>query len=421
MSTRTRFVRPWRGRTRERLSSPRGLVIVLLALVVAIPFGVLGVVAAPGPDAPSPAQGHAEVIAHGVVPLPSPQGAWRIESVSVPLPDKAQAATWPLGFALASKNAILLVDQATGDKTRLAAGEASLVRDQTSQTRSSLGTSAATYFALALQSASSSQPIASGSKLVFESDAFAVPQGDHDLDLVRDVLSKNTTGHIADQGAPVLVLATAGSLDVKSSANTTTHTLKSGEAQLLSGSLTITPAGSAGATYVAAVIGPEVKTPTTPTPTATPLPNGTAQATVMVCPAGYDAASASRESLKSDCDQPLEGVTIHYRTSGDNLPKATDSNGQAVFGDLLPNTIDLVEDVPSGYELTRVVCSFTYPAQPDGTPAASGDVDGTPDQGGLIGHDFRQAENLTCTFYDLPLPPASPTATATTAASPSAV
>jgi hypothetical protein len=127
-------------------------------------------------------------------------------------------------------------------------------------------------------------------------------------------------------------------------------------------------------------------------------------------------ANASDQTLQSDCTQPLQGVTVHYRTSGASLTQATNASGRVGFFDLLPNTIDLVEDTPDGYQLVKVVCSFTYPAQPDGTPAASGNADGDPGQGGLIGHNLLQGENLTCTFYNLTLAP--PTLTPTPIASP---
>jgi hypothetical protein len=408
MSTRARRVRALVRRTANSHPVPRELVVVLLALAVALPFGVLATLAATGPNGPSPAQGHAEVIAQGVAPLPQSRASWRIESVSAPLPDKAQSQTWPLGFVLADDGAILVTDRATGDETRLADGEASFVRDPTEQTRASLGTAAATYFDLALLPAGSEQPIASGIKLVFQSDPFTAPTGNRDLDLVRDVLAPNETGKLAEQGSPTLLLVTAGSLDVKTPAEATPVALKTGEARLFTGSLTLSPRGNAHATYVAAVVGPEVKT--SATTTATPAaPTGTALAAVMACPAGYDASGKSSDTLASDCSQPLQGVTIHYRTSGADLNKASDGNGQAAFVDLLPNQIDFVEDVPNGYQLARVVCSFTFPAQTDGTPAGSGNVEGSPDQGGLIGHDFREGEKLSCSFYNPALPAASPT------------
>jgi hypothetical protein len=419
MSTGTGSVRPPTGRTSRRFGTARSLSGTLLALVVALSLGVLGTFAATGPDGPSPAQGHAEVIAQGVVPLPSPRASWRIESVSAPLPDQAASQSWPLGFVLADNGAILVSDHATGHLSRLADGEASFVRNQTTQTRTSLGSTAATYDELALLPAGTEKAVTDGSKLVFQSDAFSVPQGDHDLDLVRDVLAPGESGKLADQGTPVLVLATNGSLTVKTSADAVARTLAAGKAGLFTGSLTISASGNAHATYIAAVIGPEVKLPVTPTATAAP-PTGTTEATVLACPEGYDASGQSPDTLASDCTQPLQGVTVHYRTSGADLPKTTDGNGRAGFVDLLPNTIDLVEDVPSGYQLARVACTFTYPAQSDGTPAGSGNVEGSPDQGGLIGHDFREGEKLTCALYNLPASIASPTAEPTQSASPTA-
>jgi hypothetical protein len=402
---------------------PRRFFPYLFSLLVILPVGTLAVLAATGPNAPSPAQGHAEVIAHGVVPLPPGQASWRVESASAALPDKAGALKRSLGFVLADKDAILLTDAATGNKTRLAAGEAMLVREQTVQTRSSLGTSPTTYYALELLPADAPTDPAADSRLVFASSGFATPLGDHDLDLVRDVLKPDETGRLADPGTPILVLVTSGTARITPSTSTETTTLESGEAALLSGALTITPTGNANMTYVAAVIGPEITTPTvtpttpTPIPTVTP-PNGTADAVVLACPVGEDLAAASDQMLHNDCTRPLQGVTVHYRTSGTDLAQATNANGRAGFFDLLPNTIDFVEDIPHGYQLVRVVCSFSYPAQTDGTPAGSGTADGDPGRGGLIAHDFRQGENLTCAFYNLTLPTPTPTLTPTPRPSP---
>jgi hypothetical protein len=247
--------------------------------VVAIP-----VIAASSATSPSPAQGHAEVIAQGAVKLPKGQAAWRVEAYPAFLPGAAPMLKRPLSFLVADKDPILVTEGKSGDMTRLAGGEGLLVRGGVEQMRQSLREVETPYYALELVPPDQLDDIGAGT-LVLASDAFDAPTGYLDLDLVRDFVTKGETSKIADQGRPVLVLVTDGEVEAKTG-NSAPIDIKSGEAHLLTGDIAITGKGDGKATFVAAIIGPKIPNAAVkPTPPA-PLPTATNAATVA--PAGGD-------------------------------------------------------------------------------------------------------------------------------------
>ena len=72
-----------------------GMVLALLLLILA-PFVTLAQSPATSrPNDPSPAQGHAQVIAHGVAPLPRGNLVWRLRLDRAPLPNRAEAQVRP--------------------------------------------------------------------------------------------------------------------------------------------------------------------------------------------------------------------------------------------------------------------------------------------------------------------------------------
>jgi hypothetical protein len=264
----------WR-RQRVRAGSLLGTLIVLSLLLIG-PGGALALLQT-AVDGPSPAQGHAQVIANGVAGMPADQIAWRVVVDSAENLDTAQPLSRPLGFALADQNAIVINDITFGTQNRLAAGEASFVQDNQTQQRASLTDSAVPYYGITLVPAENASQ-ASDADLVFGGDGFAAPSGNRDIDLVRDVLAKDGQTTISDSGFPVLVLATAGTISIQSGGEPAT--LQAGEASQLSGDLQITGVGNESA-FVAAVIGPEVPPP--------PRFTGTISLGVFQCPAGVTA------------------------------------------------------------------------------------------------------------------------------------
>lgn len=242
--------------------SRRGLLGALLPAAAAVRSRpVLGA-------ADSPVSGHAEVIAQGTAQVAG-QLVWRVTRHAGP----ASQTTQSLGFLLAAGGALLLTD-ATAGRTLLADGAAAFTPDGAKQTIARHG-GAGVGWRIAL--AAAGQTAVAG-ELIFASDPFTAPSGARALELTRDVLGRKETGHLPDSGQPALVLATSGALRVQADQGKT-RTLNAGEADVFSGALVFT-AGSKGAVYVAAVIGPDLDAAiATPTPATTQPPQPPAQPT----------------------------------------------------------------------------------------------------------------------------------------------
>src|SRR3954469_17445895 len=76
------------------------------------------------PDDPSPATRHAQVIAHGVAPMPADEIGWRVTVDRAVPPTRADAEEHPAGFIVADKGVVALVDQHGARPARIAPGEA---------------------------------------------------------------------------------------------------------------------------------------------------------------------------------------------------------------------------------------------------------------------------------------------------------
>ncbi len=279
--------------------APR-VVALVLAAVVLLGSGAAGLaVRLISITDSSPATGSARVIAQGIAPLLGEEVVWRAVVYRARPRAEALTATRPLGFLVASGGPLLLSnddpDTEEEDLTpeaRLAPGEALLVRDGTEQQRASVTDENTEYIALELVRAAEASDIGSG-ELLFVSAPFTVgsTDTDHDLDLVSAVLGDGDTTTIPDVGQSVAILATDGAIDVIPSGGRR-RTLQPGEGDVFSGELEVRPstggtgvaAGNAkrliatqaapngGATFVAAVVGPEIPPEDAPVPTETASP-----------------------------------------------------------------------------------------------------------------------------------------------------
>ncbi len=121
------------------------VLVAILALVVPI---VVAAAQQNGLDAPSPASGHASVLAQGIVTFPEGEFVCRVvERVAQPL-GSAQYEEQELGFVIATDGPLLLADEVDGvpqQVARLAVGELYLVQDGTRQRRASVGNEPVTY------------------------------------------------------------------------------------------------------------------------------------------------------------------------------------------------------------------------------------------------------------------------------------
>ena len=304
-------VSPAPRRGLRALAGARVALLVVLVAVGALGSVAAGVAAQPAPDDPSPAQGHAEVIAHGVAPMPAARLAWRVVEDTAEAPADAEVEEYSLGFALAEGGAIVLDDADGPSRTRLAGGEAAFVPRGLRQERSSLGDDPVAYYRLALVPAAAADD-AGGDEPLFAGDPFPAPRGDEfDLDLVRDVLEPRETTALDDPGSPTLLLVTAGTVQVETEEGETVE-LTAGEAAALTGDLVIAGAGRGDGAFVAAQIGPEVPAAPAP-PTPTPRPSreaGTLTLRVRGCPAPLTAAgllATEDPDFAEECDPVAPG------------------------------------------------------------------------------------------------------------------
>lgn len=270
-------------------------VVGLLALLATPVRGALLQAIQGAPDGPSPASGHANVIAHGVAEMPSERIAWRVVRDDAEPLNQAAPRERAVGFTLADEGAILVNDVSAGTQARLAAGEAAFVPEGAQQQRASLGAEAVSYYRIALVPEAQAEET-DDDTLIFGSDSFPAPDTElgHDIDLVRDVLAPGETTSVAAGETPALVLATTGAITLSSAANDAAQ-LDAGSATAAAGTLTIENTGPEEASFVAAVIGPAVP----------PLEGGPGELTLAVWACSED---ISEDDLSAAVDADDSGV-----------------------------------------------------------------------------------------------------------------
>lgn len=258
--------------------------------------------------------GHAEVIAQGVAPMPTVPVTWRVVQRQALPASQAKAATRTLGFTVASQGSFLITDQVTKRQVILDPGEAAFHGEGDRDLRQSLGNQPVTYDDLDLIVADSAQSDATigAGKLVFAGDSFTMPRGIRQLELSRDVLRAGERGTFVGSKTPMLIFVAAGGVAV-TDATGTRRDLTAGDAALVSGNLALAGASATGGTYVVARVGrsvPQVSsapaTQKTPAPTAVPTrattpaptqavsqPTGTLEITIYSCPQGVDPSQST--------------------------------------------------------------------------------------------------------------------------------
>jgi hypothetical protein len=301
------------------------MVALLLALSISSAVAV----------AESPAQGHAEVIAQGVSALPSGNAVWQVTSPAAKA-NASQTAQRSLGFVLARSAAILVTGASPDDQSLLDPGEARFVPDGSSDSRAATGGKNALYWTIALVS----DVNAGLGKVAYQSDPFTPPAGRHDLNLVRDVLTSGETSHIAKTQAPILLLVTSGTVNVKTD-DGATKTLQERSAQAFSSGVAITASDSHTATFVAAVIGAQVggTPPVTPVATTTgpAATTGSITITTYSCPSTttYDTLDPSTCTPADQALWFLTRTTDNTRIDADSSQNGVLTWSNLQFGDYL--------------------------------------------------------------------------------------
>ena len=281
-------------------------------------------------------QGQTQIIAQGVV-APPPDAAWRVVYRTIEPNAPAEiAGTGEL--ALVDQGTLLLHDAAGTAWAALGQGEARQVPAATSLTVAALDERPAGYYEIALVAPDQRGDVGDGLP-IFDSAPFAAPPGPRDLKLVRGILDPGSptmfTAVVPE--APVLVLATLGTIDVEAG-DAAPVELRVGQAVAVSGDFTVRGAGLAPASFVVAVLGRVLPDPAAGTPVASPVVTGaTVSVQVHACPVGMRPGESNPNLCPSDPDA-VDLRLVARPASGDevDLGPPTITRGRAEWTDLPP-------------------------------------------------------------------------------------
>src|SRR5215217_3748529 len=206
-------------------------------------------------DDSSPATRHAQVVAHGVAPMPGDEVAWRVAAGRAIPPTRVDTKERPAGFVLADKGVVALVDRDGARLARIAPGEAVWTEPGVERAVIGLERKAPDYYDIALVPATE---LPEGDSVLIGGATFLAPTGDaFDVDLIRDVLNRAEEGVVSTGPSPALLLVTSGTIFVESTYSGLVE-MMTGEAAQVAGDVVITGASREPAAFVVARIGPEV-------------------------------------------------------------------------------------------------------------------------------------------------------------------
>lgn len=273
------------------LKNPIRFVLILVLSTVSIATVIAQGV---GPAGPSPATGHASVVATGSVDISEESARWHVTRHNAE--EGGSDFTSPTqGFVIAENTPILVVVDGTHN-TRLAGGEAMSIPGGSTFNVDTFGAPDSFLFVQILPE--SGQQLAGSTDRILTSASFNVEPADFDASLIRDVLSENEEGTIPAGTTPSAVYVMVGELEVSGSRGTTN--LFQGDAATFDGDVTVTAIAD-GTIYYAGYVGPEMPEIATPVP-ATPEPTE-----VPATPEPTE-APAEEEELRTDIPGYLELV-----------------------------------------------------------------------------------------------------------------
>ncbi len=391
---------PWRLMSPALIRSAVAVFTLLFALASTFSLAGARLLQEQQSDASSPATGHAAVIAQGVAPMPADEVAWQVTRVSAPRP-MDQPDDRSLGFILAEEDALQLVDRNTEAQTRLAAGEAAFIAEGTEQLQFALSDGPVAYYRLSLVPAANTGDDL-GDEPIFTSETFAAPDGNRDIDLVRDALEEAEEAELSlgNEEAPALLLVTDGAVEILPANDPAAqpNLVTAGQATTIAGDITIRATDAEGATFVTAVIGPEVPpvprqaptragTPRAATPSAE-LASLTVQA--LNCPVAYEG-----DDFAQDCTEPLAGIEYRLAIPATefSVEGTTDAAGEVTFEDLGENTYTLTGGVPAEFAVQPVECADEagpFPAEPTYSEIPGATLELMP------------GDAITCAWYVIP-------------------
>jgi Bacterial TSP3 repeat/Prealbumin-like fold domain len=378
-----------------RLHVPRlvSFWVGLLTLAVLSGLGI-GVAFGQTEDTPSPARGQASVIAQGITALPAGEAGWRVRLASTETASEQTDRDVP-GFILVDQGALLVNDVDAGRQTRLAAGEAAFLPAPATYQEAPLGDAPVSSYRIELVAAGDVGD-AGNDQLAFIGEPFASPGGTRDLDLVRQVLDADDSVDLELEGyaAPALLLVTSGAVELVPADNPEAAPVRlpAGQGAGLGGNVVARAADGAEATFVTAIVGPEVllelAQAATPTPTPTPEP-ASLLVQALACPVAYEGTNYA-----ADCAEPLADITFDLSAAtGSSGQATTGADGTVTFVDLLPDTYTLTGGVPGEFANQVVQCA-----------ADAGSVPSSPSQTEAPGATLTldDGDAVTCRWYVIP-------------------
>lgn len=324
MDPRSSTARPWHAAAAARPHPRRGLIARLTgtALAALLSLGSL-IQPADAVDLPSPATGHAEVIAQAVLDMADGSLVWNVATVEAGKRPAELTNDDASGFALGAEGVAVVRDGA-GNRTDLAEGEALAVRPDDALTVQAAGAEPASLALLTLDGAAGDARESD--------DAFASPGGSRDVDLLRDVLTEDEAAQIAGTDAPVFVLVTEGSVVVTAEQGDS-RTLKTGETAVVAGQFVVTGAADS-ASFLAAVIGPDVdadaaRVAPTPQGQSGPQPTAAAQPTSPPVPTAVPPTPTPPGSGPND-DPDADNLTNSEEATAGTDPGNPDTDGDGL-------------------------------------------------------------------------------------------
>jgi hypothetical protein len=365
----------------------------LLTLVVGSALSV-GIAFGQSEDAPSPARGQASVIAQGVTALTVGEVGWRVRLATATAASDQTERDVP-GFLLVDQGSLLVSDLDAARQTRLAAGEAAFLPAPSTQQETPLGTAPASFYRIELVAAGDVDD-AGNDQLVFIGEPFASPGGTRDLDLVHEALDADESVDLAleSSAAPALLFVTAGAVELvpAGTPEATPVRLPAGQGAGLGGNVTVRAADGAEATFVTAIVGPEVlvEQAQQATPTATPAAE---QASIVVqalsCPVAYEGTNYA-----ADCVEPLADIAFDLSAAtGSSGQATTGPDGTVTFVDLTPDTYTLTGGVPGEFATQVVQCA----ADAGSVPSSSSQTE-TPG----VTLTLDDGDAVTCQWFVIP-------------------
>lgn len=336
-----------------------GILLIAALLAIGSAFGVLA--QALGPAGPSPAAGSASVIAQGVHTVPDTEHVWQVSTYTAEAEAEPITIAHPT-FVLARTTPLLVAVDATGERRRIANGEATfLFAGQTVRLETFGPPDDFVVIELAPRGALSlgAEPLTGV--------PFTPLAGARDIDLVRNVVETGEESQMPAGAGPTLVLVLEGEVAVAANGADPVQ-VTAGDIAEFTGELTF--AGVSGTSeYVAAFIGavvdfgeepvvsaatPEATAVATEAPQPTDAPQPTEPpATPAATPAGTPVTVVDRPDEDDDNDLLTNQEEADFGT--DPLAADPDDDGVSDYNEVMvygtdPFNADTDEDGISDYD-----------------------------------------------------------------------